>query len=95
MNRKDSTPLDSTENSARQKWQDEFDAQTKGSKTIHNRSGIEINPLYTPQDLNGSRRREGRRPDSGPQRVAHGRLSGRGTDGSIWRSPTLMTVTNF
>lgn len=40
---------------ARARWQDAYNHQMPGEKTRRNRSGIEIRPLYTPQDWSGER----------------------------------------
>jgi methylmalonyl-CoA mutase N-terminal domain/subunit len=36
-----------------EQWQREFSAGVVGEKTVRNRSGIEVKPLYTPQDWRG------------------------------------------
>ena len=40
---------------ARAQWQDEYRQQLGGDKTRYNRSGVEVQPLYTPADWNGER----------------------------------------
>ena len=40
---------------ARVRWQDAFDQQVGAENTRHNRSGVEIQPLYTPADWSGER----------------------------------------
>jgi methylmalonyl-CoA mutase, N-terminal domain len=40
---------------ARVRWQAEYDAQIGGDRAIENRSGIPVQPLYTPQDADPSR----------------------------------------
>jgi methylmalonyl-CoA mutase N-terminal domain/subunit len=50
-------PLDagklSAQETAQEQWQREFAATDRSDKTIRNRSGIEVKPLYTPQDWSG------------------------------------------
>lgn len=36
-------------------WRAEYAAQATESRTVHNRSGIEVEPLYTPDDWSGER----------------------------------------
>ena len=43
---------------ARAGWRREYDEQVKGGDTIRNRSGIEVKPLYTPQDWSSDRHME-------------------------------------
>jgi methylmalonyl-CoA mutase N-terminal domain/subunit len=45
----DSSPLERPH----QEWRDEFDQQVAGGATVRNRSGIPIEPLYTPRDWSG------------------------------------------
>ncbi|MEK9754392.1 MAG: methylmalonyl-CoA mutase family protein, partial [Rhodospirillaceae bacterium] len=40
---------------AKARWQGEYDASLPGDPTRKNRSGIEIKPLYTPDDWSGER----------------------------------------
>ncbi len=40
--------------SARQRWEREFAAGAPGATTPRNRSGIDVKPLYTPQDWSGA-----------------------------------------
>jgi len=50
-------PLDanklSAQETAAQRWQREFDQTALGDKPTRNRSGIDVKPLYTPQDWSG------------------------------------------
>ena len=39
--------------SARESWQRDYAASAAGDKPVRNRSGIEVKPLYTPQDWGG------------------------------------------
>ncbi len=41
-----------TARQGRDKWLDDYDRSNSGAGKTVNRSGIEINPLYTPEDLN-------------------------------------------
>lgn len=40
---------------ARARWQDAYRRQVGDEKIRRNRSGVEVRPLYTPQDWNGER----------------------------------------
>jgi len=54
MNKPDSAKLFESElEQAEQRWQDSYDASAGAEKDSVNRSGIEIKPLYTPQDRAG------------------------------------------
>ncbi len=47
----DNRMLETAEAEAR--WRDEYAAQIGEDRTIRNRSGIEVKPLYTPADWDG------------------------------------------
>jgi methylmalonyl-CoA mutase N-terminal domain/subunit len=49
---------DFPESDDERRWEAEFRAQVPAGPTVHNRSGIEIKPLYTPSDWDGSRYNE-------------------------------------
>jgi methylmalonyl-CoA mutase N-terminal domain/subunit len=52
----ESTPLSPPNfDSARTAWEQAYEAQGGSAEPVRNRSGIEVKPLYTPEDWNGGR----------------------------------------
>lgn len=55
MNKPLPDPVPASLDDARVRWEAEYAAQIGVDKPVHNRSGVPIKPLYTPQDVDASR----------------------------------------